>query len=135
MLVGYCLMISTAAALSQAPKAETQAMGVQVQGDRPWTDAGIDLKANETLRIEAKGTLQYPNALSCGPEGLQRGWLDVLRILPLNDAGRGALIGRVGDDSAARPYLIGPRRESKVAIPVRLFLGINQPEGEKLEGS
>jgi hypothetical protein len=134
-------MISTAAAQSLAPKVEAQAAKVeasaadlQVPGDRMWTDTGIDLKANESVRIEAKCTLQYSNAISCGPEGLKRGWLDVLRILPLNEAGRGALIGRVSDDAAARPFLIGPRRETKAPVPGRLFLGINQQEGEKPEG-
>jgi len=112
-----------------------QGVDIQVSGDRPWIDTGIDLKAGETLRIEAKGSLQYSKASPCGPEGLKRGWMDLVRILPLNDAGRGALIGRIGDDSAARPFLIGPRRESRVAVPGRLFLGINQQEGDKPEGA
>jgi hypothetical protein len=130
-----CLFFPAPAALSQVPISGAQSADLQVQGDRQWTDSGIDLKAGETLRIEAKGTLQYANAPANGPEGLKRGWMDVVRILPLNDAGRGALIGRIGEDSAARPFLIGPRRESRGAVPGRLFLGINQQEGEKAEGS
>jgi hypothetical protein len=120
---------------AQTAKTEPKPAEVQVPGDRPWTDTGIDLKSGETLRIEAKGTLQCANAQSSGPDGLKRGWMDVIRILPVNDAGRGALIGRIGDDSAARPFLIGSKRESKVPIAGRLFLGINQQEGEKSEGS
>ncbi len=108
---------------------------IQVSADRQWTDTGIDLKAGETLRIEARGTLQYPKSSPCGPEGLKRGWMDLLRVLPVNEAGRGALIGRIGDDSAARPFLIGVRRESRVAVAGRLFLGVNQQDGDIAEGS
>ncbi len=119
----------------QASGTATQSSDVQVPADRQWTDTGIELKAGETLKIEAKGTLQYPKASTCGPEGLKRGWMDLVRILPLNDSGRGALIGRIGDDSAARPFLIGSRRESRVPVAGKLFLGINQQEGDKADGA
>jgi len=34
---------------------------------------------------------------------------DLLRALPLNEAGRGALIGRIGDKETAQPFIIGAR--------------------------
>ncbi len=116
-------------------KGGTQRNDVQVSGDSQWTDTRIDLKAGDKLRIEAEGSLQYPNEPPCGPEGLKRNWRDMIRILPLNEAGRGALIGRIGDSGAARPFLIGALRESEIAVAGRLFLGINQQEGEKADGS
>jgi len=42
--------------------------------------------------------------------------------LPLNEANRGALIGRIGNDKTSRPFLIGSGRESKAATGGRLFL-------------
>ncbi|MGQ9917282.1 MAG: LssY C-terminal domain-containing protein, partial [Bryobacteraceae bacterium] len=78
-------------------------------------------------RITAEGSLKYPDARQdATPEGLRRGWRDLVRAMPLNDAGRGALIGRVGQGPAARPFFIGARRESRMSVSGRLFLGINQ---------
>jgi hypothetical protein len=119
---------------AQTAAAEPKPVEVQVSGDGQWIDTGIDLKAGDTLRIEAKGTLKYSNE-SSGPDGFKRGWKDLIRILPVNDAGRGALIGRIGDDSAARPFLLGAKREVKVPVLGRLFLGVNQQDGEKSEGN
>jgi LssY-like putative type I secretion system component LssY len=101
-----------------------------------WTDTGIDLQPGDTIKITATGTLQYSNAKqSSGPEGLNRGWADLIRQLPVNDAGRGALVGRIGSSDAARAFLIGALRESKAPIAGRLFLGINQGAGDNATGS
>jgi hypothetical protein len=124
-----------ALAPSQTAKTGLQPVEIQVPSDNPWNDTSIDLKPGETIRIEAKGALQYSNAQSAGPDGLKRGWMDAIRILPVNEAGRGALIGRIGNDIAARPFLIGAKRELKVPIAGRLYLGINQQDGDKSEGS
>src|SRR5712664_858271 len=67
-------------------------------GDQHWADTAIDVKAGERIQVSAKGTLRCAEApQENGPEGLPRGFRDLLRILPLNQAGRGALIGRIGD--------------------------------------
>jgi len=135
LLLSGQALAEKAPAAAQTEKTGPQPVEVQVAADRPWTDTAIDLKAGETLQIAAKGTLQYSNLQSAGPEGLKRGWMDSIRILPVNEAGRGALIGRIGDDSAARPFLVGAKREFKAPIAGRLFLGINQQDGDKSEGS
>ena len=103
-------------------------------GAAGWVDTGIDLKAGDTVKISAAGTLRFLNAKPAGPEGLQRGWADLIRQLPVNDVGRGALVGRISNSAAARPFLIGPRTERKAGIPGRLYLGVNaggndQPSG------
>ncbi len=100
-----------------------------------WTDTGIDVKPGDTLKITATGTLQYTGAKPCGPEGLSRGWMDLIRQLPLNDAGRGALVGRISDSPAARAFLIGPRSERSVPIAGRLYLGINQGSNDSAQGT
>jgi hypothetical protein len=107
-----------------------------ISGDQQWVDTSLDVKAGERLQISAKGTLRYADAQKeNGPEGLPRGFRDLLRILPLSQAGRGALIGRLGDADVAEPFLIGPKAEVAVRAPGRLFLGINQQSEEKADGS
>ncbi len=99
---------------------------IDVKADQIWTDTGLDLKAGEAITITAAGTVTFNGVQSTGPEGLKRGWMDLLMQFPVNEAGRGALVGRFGDSPAARPFLIGARTERTVPIDGRLFLGINQ---------
>jgi len=98
---------------------------LDITGTSAWTDTGIDLKAGDTLRISATGSVHFTGAKENGPEGLARGWLDLIRILPVNEAGRGALVGRIGSSDATRPFLIGPRTEIKAPADGRLFLRVN----------
>src|ERR1700687_2124714 len=71
---------------------------IQLTGDASWLDTVIEIQAAEHLLITATGNLRYADAKNDnGPEGLARGFKDLIRILPFNDAGRGALIGRIGD--------------------------------------
>src|SRR5215468_635501 len=105
-------------------------------GDSLWTDTGIDLQPGEHVVITAKGTFRYADAKSDnGPEGLSRGFKDLLRILPFNDAGRGALIARIGDADTAQAFLIGASKETISPIVGRLALGINQAKSETADGT
>ena len=100
---------------------------VQLTGDDSWVDTGIDVQPGEHVLITATGTLRYADANdSNGPDGLARGFRDLLRVLPFNDAGRGALIGRIGDKDTAQPFLVGARRDVVAPIAGRLALAINQ---------
>ncbi|MBI5086721.1 MAG: LssY C-terminal domain-containing protein [Acidobacteria bacterium] len=113
-----------------------QSQQIDLPGNSTWLDTGIDVKAGDLLRFEAQGSLKYADATqSAGPEGIPRSWKDLMRVLPLNDLGRGALLGRVGDSAAARPFLIGAKRESRALVAGRLFLGLNHPAGSNPEGS
>src|SRR5436853_51975 len=81
---------------------------VQLTGDASWMDTGIDVQPGEHVVITATGKLRYSEAKEDnGPDGLARGFRDLLRILPFNEAGRGALIGRIGDKDVAQPFLLG----------------------------
>src|SRR5512140_269248 len=92
-----------------------------------WVDTGMDLKPGDTSRISATGQLQYTDARQPnGPEGLSRGFMDVIRNMQMNDAGRGTLIGRIGNSDAARPFLIGAQYSGQARIEGRLFIAINQ---------
>jgi hypothetical protein len=100
---------------------------VQLTGEESWVDTRIDVQAGEHVLIKAQGKLRYADAKAeNGPEGLSRGFRDLLRVLPFNDAGRGALIGRIGDKETTQPFLIGPRRDVFAPVSGRLSLGINQ---------
>jgi len=108
----------------------------QITGERVWLDTGFDLQAGERLILTASGKLRYPDAPEDnGPEGLPRDFKDIVRILPLNRSGRGALVGRIGDPDVAQPFLIGTRRELTAAVGGRLAIGINQLADEVSEGT
>jgi len=106
-----------------------------VTGASQWTDTGLDVKAGDTIKISASGQLKYTLSNPCGPEGLPRGWMDLTRQLPLNEAGRGTLVGRIGNDPAARAFLVGAQAERQAPIAGRLFLGINQSSNDQPTGS
>lgn len=81
-------------------------------------DSGVDLAVGDSVKITATGLLQYANAeQSNGPEGLARAFTDMIRIMPMNDEGRGALIGRIGASDAARPFLLLPTDPTRRAWP------------------
>ena len=101
---------------------------IVVQGSQPWTDTGIDLLPQDQISIRSKGH-PIPNSLSlgnCDPQGLPRSWWDLLHALPVNSSGRDALIGRIGDASAAVPFLVGTQIKQRVQQGGRLFLGVNE---------
>ena len=101
-----------------------------------WVDTGVDLNAGDTVKITATGQLQYSNAKQPnGPEGLPRGFADLVRVLQLNDSGRGALIGRVGSTEADRPFLIGASSNTQARVAGRLFVTINQSSFDHATGS
>jgi len=107
-----------------------------IKGDSQWTDTNIDVQAGERVLITATGKLRYLDAKEeNGPEGVPRGFKDLLRILPFNGAGRGALIGRIGDADTAETFLIGARREMPSPVAGRLAVGLNQPNADSADGS
>lgn len=100
---------------------------VQLTGEESWLDTGIDVNAGEHIRFTVTGKLRYSDAKEDnGPEGLGRGFRDLLRQLPFNDSGRGAVIGRIGDKDTSQAFLIGASRDVLAPINGRLSVGINQ---------
>jgi hypothetical protein len=100
-----------------------------------WVDTEIDLQPGDTVRFTVSGQMQYSNARqAAGPEGLPRGWADLIRQLPVNEAGRGAVVGRIGSSAAARAFLIGAQSETRAPILGRLFLGINEGGNDRATG-
>src|SRR2546430_7205389 len=107
-----------------------------IKGDSYWTDTNIDVQAGEHVLITATGKLRYLDAKEeNGPEGVPRGFKDLLRILPFNGAGRAALIGRIGDADTAEAFLIGAQRDVPVPVAGRLAIGLNQSKTDSADGS
>jgi len=119
-----------------SPQSGASSYTADLPGTTQWKDTGLNLKPGDTVEITASGKLQYADAQqSNGPEGLPRGWKDLMRILPVNDSGRGALLARIGDSEAARPFLVGASRKFNAPVQGRLFLGINQMSNDTGQGS
>jgi hypothetical protein len=131
------------AAKAQSPASASTPLGMKrvskdfsLKGESSWTDTGIEVQPGDHILVSAQGTMRYADAKEDnGPDGLTRGFKDLLRILPLNAAGRGSLIGRVGDADVAQPFLIGTSRDSVTPVAGRLSLGINQAKNETGDGS
>ena len=117
-----------------APKAGAKEF--DIPGNQLWVDTGLDIAAGETIKITGTGTIRFSNAKEDnGPAGLKRGYLDMIRQVPVPDAGRGALVGRIGDRDSSRAFAIGAERTQRAGLAGRLFLGINTTSMEKASGS
>jgi LssY C-terminus len=102
-----------------------------------WVDTNIALNPGDTFDIAATGQLQYTGAKTPpnGPEGLARGFGDLIKAFPVNAAGRGAVIGRIGDNPAARAFLIGAKYSSQAPVAGHLFVAVNQSSMDQATGS
>ena len=121
---------------STAPAKPVSSKDFTLKGDTTWTDTGISLQPGQRVAFTAEGTLRYSDAKEeNGPQGLSRNFKDLIRILPLNAAGRGAVIGRIGDPDTAQPFLIGERKEIVSPVAGKLFIGINQASSDTGDGS
>ena len=131
---------STATQAASSPAAQAVTTGNQksydltVEGTSQWMDTKIDLRAGEKLQITGSGTVTYPANPSSkttapqtfGPDGLTRGWQDLIHEYAVTSGGHGALVGRLGSSDAAQPFLAGSNLVYTAPVAGRLFLGINQ---------
>ena len=94
-------------------------------GGSDWTDTGVVITPADHLNFTATGSLTLADGRAAPPDGLTRGWKDLIRVYPLNSANSGALIGRVGNDDAAVPFLIGAGKDVDVSATGHLYLRLN----------
>ena len=148
-LIATALLCVSSAALAQFVRQDTNqapkrgpagkrrlSQEIQVTGDQLWAETGITVQPGEHMVASSTGTLRYPDAKDDnGPDGIVRGFKDLLRILPLNAAGRGAVIGRIGDPQFAQPFLLGAQRDVVAAVAGPLSIGINQAADETAQGT
>jgi hypothetical protein len=122
---------STPASAAQS-SAHATAYQFDVDATKQWIDTKLDLRQSEKLRFTAKGTITYPadkkhpDGRTFGPEGLARGYQDLIHEYAVPDAGHGALIARLGSDDGAQAFAVGKTLEYQAPVGGRLFLGINQ---------
>src|SRR5258708_13109272 len=124
-------------ASAQTPQGKKRiSQELQLTGENSWIDTTIDIQPGEHVLITATGKLRYAEAKDDnGPDGLPRGFKDLLPVLPFNEAGRGALLGRIGDKDAAQPFLVGARRDVLAPVSGRLSIGINQATEDTGDGT
>jgi hypothetical protein len=128
---------NSAAASAFAPSGKLRmSQEVQLTGDSSWVDTGMDVQAGEHVIATASGSLRYADQQTdTAPTGIARGFKDLLRNLPFNEAGRGAVIGRIGDKETSQPFLIGAKRDLVSPLSGRLSIGINQLSSETGDGT
>jgi hypothetical protein len=90
-----------------------------------WTDTGVVVAPGDHLVFTASGNLTLADGRTAPPDGLARGWKDLIRMYPLNSANSGALIGRIGNETAAVPFLIGASKDMDVSATGHLYLRLN----------
>jgi len=123
-------------AASAPPAKQVASKTFTLEGSSSWTDTGITLEPGQRIVVTAEGTMRYADAkVDNGPDGLTRNFKDLVRILPFNDAGRGALIGRIGDADTSQPFLLGAHKEVVAPVGGKLALGINQAGKDTGDGS
>jgi LssY C-terminus len=134
--------VQTAAQAPTAPAKPTNVTSyeIDVPGTKEWVDTNLDVRGGAKLRFTATGKITYPPDDSYagksrtlgtfGPDGLPRGFADLIHQYAVRDAGHGALIGRIGSDSYAQAFLVGASKEYVAPVAGRLFLGINQSMSE-----
>jgi hypothetical protein len=113
---------------------------IDVPATKEWIDTNIDVHGGAKLRFTATGQITYPadqsysgktrSSGTFGPDGLPRGFADLLHQYAVGDAGHGALIGRVGPDTYAQAFQVGASKEYVVPVAGRLFVGLNQSMSE-----
>jgi LssY C-terminus len=118
---------------TQSAATSSKSYAFDMDAGKQWVDTNLDLRAGEKLHIAATGTITYPagssaksKARTFGPDGLTRGWADLIHQYAVSDGGHGALIGRLGSGDAAQAFLVGADKQYQAPVAGRLFLGINQ---------
>jgi hypothetical protein len=134
-----CIAIALAHAQTPPAKASTaKSFTIEVSGSKEWVDTNIDVHGGAKLRFTGTGQITYPadqsysgklrTAGTFGPDGLPRGFADLVHSYAVASAGHGALVGRIGSESYAQAFLVGASKEYDVPVAGRLFLGINQSQ-------
>jgi hypothetical protein len=111
---------------------------IEVPASKQWVETNIDVRGGAKLRFTATGQITYPadqsyagrtrTAGTFGPDGLPRGFADLIHQYAVGSAGHGALIGRIGSESYSQAFLVGASKEYDVPVAGRLFLGVNESQ-------
>jgi hypothetical protein len=137
-LAGVISVHPDAVAQATASTTAIKSFNIEVPAAKEWVDTDIDVRGGAKLRFTATGQITYPadqslegrthTAGTFGPDGLPRGFADLIHQYAVGSAGHGALIARIGSESYSQPFLVGASKEYDVPVGGRLFLGINQSQ-------
>jgi hypothetical protein len=105
-------------------KARKGSYSFKIEGG-DWTDTGVEVTPGDHINFTSTGTLTLADGRSSPPDGVTRGWKDLMRMYPLNSANSGAVIGRIGNDNAAVPFLIGASKDMDISATGHLYLRTN----------
>jgi len=94
---------------------------VVASADVPWSDAGIDVRAGQTIYVTATGRVSWGPGRRDGPAGERNSPRNATRPIPSRPAA--ALIGKIGNQD---PFFIGDEEGPiRMRESGRLYLGIN----------
>jgi len=134
------ILAGTLMSPSSFGQAAKKSYKIQVPANKQWVDTNIDLRGGAKLKFTATGEVTYPagdkssyeskthTVGTFGPDGLPRGFADLLHAYAVGNAGHGALIGRIGSTDYAQAFAVGAGKEFDVPVAGRLFLGLNESE-------
>ncbi len=108
---------------------------VTVTGSGDWVDTGVDIRAGDQIEFTATGSMTVSQGRKVGAQGLARGFRDVLKAYPVNEAGQGALIGRIGNADTAIPFLVGESKKYAAPRAGRLYLSVNKAGNDAPDGT
>ncbi len=134
------IAVPSSEAKTAVPAAGLKTSTVEVAGTKQWVDTNVDVRGGAKIRLTATGQITYPADDSYagrahtlgtfGPDGIPRGFADLIHQYPVGSAGHGALIGRIGSVDYAQAFLVGASKEIDVPVSGRLYLGLNQSAKE-----
>jgi len=81
------------------------------------------------------GNIEMADGRKASADGVDRGWKDLIRQFPLNQAKVGALIGRVSDTGASVPFSIGASGRVPMPTTGKLYLRANTTSDLTFTGS
>ena len=131
----WCLATGVRALASQS-SAPAQAEAARLSRDVQtsvrdvWARTDIEIQPGERLVFSAAGIGTCSDqSVQFDPTGIPRGFRDLLRVLPV-EAGRGALIGRIGEADVGQPFVIGTSADLTATAAGLLAVGVNRAEGD-----
>lgn len=90
-----------------------------------WLDTGAVVGAGELANFTTSGEITLADGRQTNPDGVSRGWKDLIRQFPMNEANVGALVGKVSKVDATIPFSIGASNKISMPTTGELFLRIN----------
>jgi hypothetical protein len=102
--------------------------------DSNWLDTGVVLAAGELADFTVTGNITLADNRQVTADGLDRGWKDLIRQFPMNQAKVGALIGRISDMGASVPFSIGASGQVPMPTTGKLYLAVNVSSDQTFTG-